>query len=64
MLYILRKEGKMAKTTPWYSKKTKDVYHDNDKCTVGNNIEKENWSWGTGNLPKCKYCEQLDKEGK
>lgn len=58
------KEGDMSKVAPWHSKKTKDVHHDNSKCTLGNNIEPENRVSGTGGLPKCSQCERLDKEGR
>jgi len=48
------------KTNPWHSKKETDrkVYHDNTKCTEGNNIEKENE--GTYGRPRCNHCENLD----
>lgn len=49
----------MAKVSPFHSKKQKDVYHDNDGCTEGNNIEPENKVSGTGGLPKCNRCKQL-----
>jgi hypothetical protein len=49
----------MAKKPPWYSKKELDVYHDDDECDKGNNIEAENVAYGTGNLPKCETCKSL-----
>jgi hypothetical protein len=51
----------MAKVSPFHSKKTSDrnVYHDNDKCTEGNNIERANKVPGTGNRPKCEHCQRL-----
>jgi hypothetical protein len=49
----------MAKTSPWYSTKTKDVYHDETKCNTGNNIEQENVAKGTGGLPKCTECKRI-----
>jgi len=49
----------MAKTSPWYSTKTMDVYHDETECNTGNNIEQEYIAQGTGNLPKCKECEGI-----
>lgn len=54
----------MSKVAPIYSKKKKDVYHDNNKCTERNNIEKENIVQGTGNLPLCSHCKKLNAEGK
>jgi len=49
----------MAKTSPWYSSKTKKVYHDNTSCTEGNNIESKYRKQGTGGLPKCSHCKRL-----
>lgn len=51
----------MAKVAPFHSKKqtARKVYHDNDKCTEGNNIEKENKVSGTGNRPRCEHCTRL-----
>lgn len=48
----------MAKVAPFHSVKPNDpkVYHDDDQCTEGNNIEKENKRAGTDNRPKCKNC--------
>lgn len=50
----------MAKCAPFYSVKQRDVYHDNDDCTEGNNIERHYWASGTGGLPRCTHCERLD----
>lgn len=50
----------MAKKSPWYSKKQMDVYHDDTDCDKGNNIESENIAYGTGGLPKCSTCKDLD----
>jgi hypothetical protein len=48
---------------PWHSKRPSEtVYHDNDKCTEGNNIESYNWAAGTGGLKKCAHCDKLDRE--
>lgn len=57
--------GVMPKVDPWHSKKPKSkVYHDNNKCHVGNNIEKENWATGTGNKQyRCNICEKLNNKG-
>ena len=49
----------MAKVSPFHSKLKKDVYHDNNSCTEGNNIEASNRVSGTGNLPKCAHCKRL-----
>jgi hypothetical protein len=35
------------------------VYHDNSKCTEGNNIEKKYLKPGTANRPKCEHCKRL-----
>lgn len=35
------------------------VHHNNDKCTVGNNIETYNKVAGTGGLPLCSVCRNL-----
>ena len=39
-------------------------YHDNDRCTERNNIERENVRQGTGGRPLCDHCERLNREGK
>lgn len=51
----------MAKVAPFHSKAqwAKNVYHDNDKCTEGNNIETYNRVSGTGGRPKCEHCARL-----
>lgn len=43
----------MAKVAEFHSKLETDrkVYHDNDKCTEGNNIEERNRVSGTGGRP-------------
>ena len=38
------------------------VYHDNDKCTEGNNIETYYWVPGTGGRRKCEHCARLDAQ--
>lgn len=50
----------MAKVSPFRSKlpETK-VHHNNDECTLGNNIEQENRVSGTGGLPLCSQCQGL-----
>jgi hypothetical protein len=51
----------MAKVPPFHSKRETDrkVYHDNDKCTEGNNIETYNKVPGTGSRPRCEHCIKL-----
>ena len=55
----------MSKVAPFHSVKpnTPNVYHDNNKCTEGNNIEKENLRQGTGGRPRCHRCNELEKQG-
>lgn len=51
----------MAKTKAWHSSRESDrkVYHDNDKCTEGNNIETKYRKDGTGGRPLCHHCANL-----
>ena len=51
----------MAKVAPFHSKLTFDepVYHDNNSCTKGNNIEPQNRVSGTGGRRKCESCQGL-----
>lgn len=50
----------MAKVDPFHSKRPEaDVYHNNDKCTKGNNIESYNRISGTGGHPLCEECAGL-----
>ena len=35
------------------------VYHDNNKCTEGNNIETQYRKAGTGGHAKCDHCKKL-----
>ena len=51
----------MAKVAPFHSKLSGTrVYHDNNKCTEGNNIERHNRVGGTGGKPKCDHCKRLN----
>jgi hypothetical protein len=52
----------MTKIKAFHSKAVwaRNVYHDNDKCTEGNNIETYNRVDGTGGRPKCEHCARLD----
>lgn len=56
----------MSKVAPTYSVKpyAPQVYHDNDKCTERNNIERENVRSGTGGRPLCQHCAALNRSGK
>jgi hypothetical protein len=55
----------MPKVAPFHSKRPgTNKHHNNDKCTEGNNIEKEYWASGTGGHPLCDHCDRLNKEGK
>ncbi len=38
---------------------TRNVYHDNDRCTEGNNIESYNKRSGTAGRPRCEHCARL-----
>lgn len=51
----------MAKVSPFHSVRPNDpkVYHDNDQCTEGNNIETKNRKAGTDNRPRCDHCGRL-----
>jgi hypothetical protein len=48
----------MARCAPFHSKAPNDpkVYHDDDECTEGNNIETQNRVSGDGGYPRCKNC--------
>ncbi len=53
------------KKDPWHSTRPGEtVYHDNDQCTEGNNIEAHYLKSGTGNRNLCSRCKKLDDEGK
>jgi len=49
------------KTSPWHSVKPNDplVYHDETRCTEGNNIETQYRREGTGGRRKCKRCTEI-----
>jgi len=51
----------MAKVPAFHSILSSDrrVYHDNDECTEGNNIETQNRRPGTDGRPKCDHCQRL-----
>jgi hypothetical protein len=48
----------MAKVSPFHSI-LRSIYHDNNSCTEGNNIEAKNRRSGTGGHPKCDHCKRL-----
>lgn len=53
----------MAKVAAFHSKLPgTTVYHDDNKCTLGNNIESANKRSGTGNLKRCSQCSNLGKK--
>ena len=56
----------MSKVPAFHSKRESDskVYHDNNKCTEGNNIETYNRVLGTGGRRRCEHCARLEREGK
>jgi hypothetical protein len=51
----------MAKVPPFHSalQQHRNVYHDNDKCTEGNNIEAKYRRPGTDGRPRCEHCAKL-----
>lgn len=53
----------MPKVKPWYSTKG-GVYHDNTKCTLGDNPEPENIRRGDGDKRHCKVCAELNRKGR
>lgn len=53
----------MTQVSAFHSVK-EQVHHNNNKCTEGNNIEKENRRDGTGGKPLCSHCADLNRQGK
>ena len=51
----------MIQATPWHSIK-QPVYHDDDECTEGNNIEPENLRAGDGGRGKCERCSEIQEQ--
>jgi hypothetical protein len=39
------------------------VYHDEEACSLGNNIEPENRRMGRGGLKRCAECRKLTRKG-
>ena len=55
----------MPKQRPWYSTRPGATkHHDNSRCIEGNNVEDRNLARGTGKLPLCRRCAELNAEGK
>jgi hypothetical protein len=55
----------MPKVSPFHSKLPGTaVYHNNNKCTVGDNIQSYNVVSGTGGLRLCDQCKGLNEQGK
>lgn len=51
--------------SPFHSKRPgTQVYHNNNKCTEGNNIESYNRTPGTGGHTLCENCRDLNRQGK
>ena len=48
----------MAKVNPFYASES-NVYHDNSRCTEGNNIESSNRNSGRGGRRLCSHCARL-----
>ena len=52
----------MAKVPPFYSiEPGTEVYHNSNRCTEGNNIERENRRSGTGNHRLCSHCKRIEE---
>lgn len=51
----------MSKVSPFHSVKETDrkVYHDDNQCTEGNNIETQNRRPGKDGRPQCDHCKRL-----
>jgi hypothetical protein len=52
------------KVKDFHSKLETDVYHNNNQCTVGNNIETSNKVSGTGGKRLCSQCKDFNAQGK
>ena len=53
------------KVSPTHSQKPgTSVYHNNNKCTERNNIERKNVKKGTGGLRLCYHCKKLNAQRK
>lgn len=51
----------MAKVSPFHSVRDADrkVYHNDNRCTEGNNIESRYRRTGTDGRPLCNHCSRL-----
>ena len=57
--------GLVMQVNPFHSKRKEvEVYHNNNKCTEGNNIERENLRQGTGGRRLCERCKELNRKGR
>ena len=54
------------RVSPFHSVKpsARPVYHNNNRCTEGNNIESFYRREGTDNRRLCEHCDRLNKEGR
>ncbi len=49
--------------TEWHSKLPgTEVYHNNRRCTIGNNIERKNIRPGRGGKRLCAECARLNRK--
>lgn len=54
----------MSHAPPIHSAKPgTSVHHNNNRCTERNNIETHNVRQGTGGLPLCQRCADLNRQG-
>lgn len=53
----------MTQVQPWHSSKGPRVHHDNVACEIGALIPREECLLGTGNMPRCERCAELDRCG-
>lgn len=56
----------MARVSPFHSAKpnTRNVHHNNNVCTEGNNIERQYLRAGTAGRPLCEHCARLAQQGR
>jgi hypothetical protein len=55
----------MSKVPAFHSTRPGEkVYHNNNKCMTGNNIEKKYLTSGDGGKVLCAECKKLNDEGK
>lgn len=61
--YSSIKQRTHMKISPWHSDEPGiEVYHNNTRCTEGNNIEARNRKPGTGGKRLCNRCRHLNEE--